>query len=53
MYHTVQKFAADKTGVTLIEYGMIALFIGVFVVTTVGFIGTNLSSIFTTVSTKI
>jgi pilus assembly protein Flp/PilA len=53
MYNTVQKLAVDKAGVTLIEYGLIAMLIGLAVLTVLGNIGTNLSSIFNTVSTKI
>jgi len=53
MYNTVQRLAADKAGVTLVEYGLIAMLIALGIVTVVGTIGTNLSGIFNTVSTKI
>jgi pilus assembly protein Flp/PilA len=43
----------DDQGVTLIEYGLIALLIGVAVAATVGNIGTNLNSVFVDVSTKV
>lgn len=53
MYQTIQRLAVDKSGVTLIEYGLIAMLIALVVITTLGTIGTNLSSIFNTVSTKV
>ncbi len=53
MYQTVQRLVVDKSGVTLIEYGLIAMLIALVVITTLGTIGTNVSSIFNTVSTKV
>jgi pilus assembly protein Flp/PilA len=49
----VKTFAADENGVTAIEYGLIAALIGVAVAGTAKTLGTNLSDLFTTVSTKL
>lgn len=49
----VKSFAADENGVTAIEYGLIAALIGVAVAGTAKTLGTNLSDLFTTVSTKL
>ncbi|MEN3976069.1 Flp family type IVb pilin [Emcibacter sp. SYSU 3D8] len=53
MYSTVRRFANDRAGVTLIEYGLIAILIGVAFVATIGSIGTNVTTLFTSVSTSI
>jgi pilus assembly protein Flp/PilA len=49
----VKTFAADENGVTAIEYGLIAALIGVAVATTAKTLGTDLSSVFSAVSTKV
>jgi pilus assembly protein Flp/PilA len=43
----------DETGATAIEYGLIAALIAVAAVTVMGHIGTNLSTTFNTVATKL
>lgn len=43
-------FLADEAGATAIEYGLIAALIAVVIITAVSLVGTNLSSIFTSVS---
>jgi pilus assembly protein Flp/PilA len=53
MYRALRRFAADKAGVTLIEYGLIAILIGVAFIATIGIIGTNLNTVFVNVSTKV
>ncbi len=53
MFKTIQKFARDNKGVTLIEYGLIAVLIGVAVVAILGTVGTNLNTTFSKVSTAI
>ena len=53
MYQSVRDFVTDNSGVTVIEYGLIAVLIGVVFIATIGSIGTNLDTIFTSVSTKI
>lgn len=42
----LKRFLKDEDGVTAIEYGLIAALIAVAIIAAVGFIGTNLSSIF-------
>jgi pilus assembly protein Flp/PilA len=43
----------DKSGVTAIEYGLIAALIAVAAVVVMGTVGTNLSSTFNTVATSL
>ncbi len=43
----------DTSGVTAIEYGLIAALIAVAAVTIMGTVGTNLSSTFNTISTSL
>ncbi len=42
----LKRFLKDEDGVTAIEYGLIAALIAVAIITAVGFIGTNLQSVF-------
>ncbi len=49
----IRKFAADESGVTAIEYGLIAAGIAVAIITAVGLLGTELSGLFTTVKNAI
>lgn len=49
----MKKFLSDKTGVTLIEYGIIAALIAVGLVVALESVGTNLNTVFTTVSTQV
>ena len=44
------RVVADESGVTAIEYGLIASLIAVVIIAVVGSVGTNLSSTFQTVS---
>lgn len=53
MHQSIRDFVADNSGVTIIEYGLIAVLIGVVFIATMGSIGANLSTIFTSVSTKV
>jgi len=46
-----RSFAADDSGATAIEYGLIAALIAVVIVAGVTLIGTSLSNTFNTVST--
>ncbi|MHC2003088.1 Flp family type IVb pilin [Methylobacterium sp. CM6241] len=48
-----KRFAADESGATAIEYGLIAALISVAVLTILGTIGTNLTSTLTKVSDKL
>ena len=45
------KFAADESGATAIEYGLIAALIGVAIITIVGEVGTEIINVMTTVKT--
>lgn len=47
------RFAKDESGATAIEYGLIAAGIGVAIVTTVGTVGSDLNTLFTSVSTNL
>ena len=49
----IQKFAADASGVTAIEYGLIAAGIAVAIITAVGLLGTELAAMFTTVKNAV
>ena len=53
MLHTIKAFAADESGVTAIEYSLIAALIAVVIIVAVTDVGKNLSNIFTTVSTSL
>ena len=46
----ISRFVRDESGATAIEYGLIAALIAVAAVTIMGTVGTNLSSVFTTVA---
>ncbi len=45
----IRKFAADESGVTAIEYGLIAAGIAVAIITAVGLLGDELDTMFTEV----
>jgi pilus assembly protein Flp/PilA len=47
------RFAKDQSGVTAIEYGLIASLIAVVIITAVTLIGTNLSTKFGAVATAL
>ena len=49
----IRKFAADESGVTAIEYGLIAAGIAVAIITAVGLLGTELSDMFDDVAAAI
>jgi pilus assembly protein Flp/PilA len=49
----VQRFQADKKGVTAIEYGLIAGIIAVGIVATLTTLKGNLTTLFTTISTSL
>ena len=53
MRNAFRNFVSDVKGVTLIEYGLIAALIAVALAAVLGTVGTNLNTVFTTVSTKI
>ena len=47
------RYIKDESGVTAIEYGLIASLIAVAVITTVTLVGTNLTTTFNTVATNL
>lgn len=53
MHALFAKLIKEECGVTAIEYGLIAALIAVAAVTIMGTVGTNLSSTFNTVATKL
>ncbi len=53
MKNLVMRFANDESGATAIEYGLIAAGIGVAIVATVGGVGSQLNTLFTTVKSKL
>jgi len=50
---TLCRLMQDRSGVTAIEYGLIAALIAVAAVVVMGTVGTNLSSVFNTVATDL
>jgi pilus assembly protein Flp/PilA len=50
MITLLNRLAKDESGVTAIEYGLIAAGIGVAILTVVNTVGTSLVQIFTTVA---
>jgi pilus assembly protein Flp/PilA len=53
MQKLLPRFLRDESGVTAIEYGLIAALIAVVIITSVTLVGTSLSTKFTAVSTAI
>jgi pilus assembly protein Flp/PilA len=49
----VTRFMNDESGATAIEYGLIVALVAVVIITAVTTVGTNLSTQFTTVGTKL
>jgi pilus assembly protein Flp/PilA len=49
----IAKFVQDDSGATAIEYGLIAAGISVAIITVVSTLGSNLNTIFTSVSTAL
>lgn len=46
----LKRFTRDEEGVTAIEYGLIAALIAVVIIGAVTLVGTNLSTLFTTIA---
>ena len=49
----ITRFAKDESGVTAIEYGLIAALIAVVIITAVTSVGTTLQGTFNTIANKI
>jgi pilus assembly protein Flp/PilA len=50
MKNLVSRFVTDESGVTAIEYGLIAALLAVVIITAVAAVGTKLSTTFSTVA---
>ena len=53
MQNLVSRFVANESGVTAIEYGLIAALIAVVIIGGVSAVGTKLSTTFSTVATSL
>jgi pilus assembly protein Flp/PilA len=49
----VRNFLSDESGVTAIEYALIASLIAVFIIAAVQLVGTQVSQVFTDISTTL
>ena len=49
----LKRFVKDESGVTAIEYGLIASLIAVAIVTAVTLVGTNLNGLFNNIALKV
>jgi pilus assembly protein Flp/PilA len=47
MFKSLKTFAGDESGVTAIEYALIASLIAVFIITAISTVGTRVSTVFT------
>lgn len=52
-YVAVRRFITSESGVTAIEYGLIAALIAIVIITAVTLIGTNLTTVFSKVATSV
>jgi pilus assembly protein Flp/PilA len=53
MKNLLTCFLSDESGVTAIEYGLIAALISVVIITAAAAVGTQLAAVFTTISGKL
>lgn len=53
MKYLIARFSKDESGATAIEYGLIAGLISVVIIGVVATVGTDLSSVFTSISTEL
>ena len=53
MKNLVSRFVKDESGVTAIEYGLIAALLAVVIIVAVSAVGTNLSHTFSTVASSL
>ncbi|MGQ0446567.1 MAG: Flp family type IVb pilin [Beijerinckiaceae bacterium] len=53
MRHFLHRFIGDQSGVTAIEYGLIASLIAVVIITAVKLVGTDLSSTFNAIAANL
>ena len=53
MVAALRKLAADESGATAIEYALIAVLVGIAIITAVTALGKSLQSIFNTVASNV
>ncbi|MGH6847929.1 MAG: Flp family type IVb pilin [Methylocella sp.] len=53
MRNLLHRFIKDQSGVTAIEYGLIAALIAVVIIVAVQLVGTDLTATFTSISTAL
>jgi pilus assembly protein Flp/PilA len=53
MRHLSHRFLDDQSGVTAIEYGLIAALIAVVIIASVSLVGTDLTTTFTSIATAL
>jgi pilus assembly protein Flp/PilA len=53
MRHLFHRFGKDQSGVTAIEYGLIASLIAVVIITAVKLVGTDLSATFNSIAANL
>ena len=53
IFQTIRSFLKDESGVTAIEYGLIAGLIAVVIIVMVTNVGTDLNTVFTSIDTKL
>jgi pilus assembly protein Flp/PilA len=53
MFKPIKKFVANESGVTAIEYALIASLIAVFIITAVQTVGTKVSTVFTEIGSNL
>jgi pilus assembly protein Flp/PilA len=53
MLSLILHLVKDESGVTAIEYGLVAALIAIAVISVLGTVGTNLSSTFSTVASNL
>jgi pilus assembly protein Flp/PilA len=53
MLKSIKTFVADESGVTAIEYALIASLIAVFIITAVQTVGTKVSTVFSEVGNNL
>jgi pilus assembly protein Flp/PilA len=53
MQSLLSRFVRNESGVTAIEYGLIAALISVVIIGAAGVVGTNLAAVFTNISAQL
>ena len=53
MFRSIKNFAADESGVTAIEYALIASLIAVFIIVAVQSVGTQVKTVFNEIASTL